>query len=307
MIFTERVKNFCLQQRLFSNGDRVLVGISGGPDSMALLHALVHLRHFFGLQIYVAHLNHGLRRQARQEQLYVKKLCGRLGIPFLTKTVTLKKTKASLEEIAREARLKFFISTAKKNKISTIALGHHQDDLAETVLMRILRGAGPMGARGILPKRIIDGVTITRPFLGISRKQIKEFLAQQKVKFFTDASNRNKNFLRNKIRLELLPELQDEYNPNIKETLAHLSESLTLACDYIQIEAEKALDAVAQECSAKKICLNAQKAHALHPAVLREVIRLAVEKILGHTRRVTFAHVREIENLINTPAARAVV
>ncbi len=219
MNFIKDTKDFCLRQKLFSNGDRVLVGVSGGPDSVALLHALYRLRRFLGLQIYVAHLNHGLRKAAFAEQSYVSALCKALGLPFFTKTIKLKKTKASLEEIARDARFKFLMDTARKVKADAIALGHHQDDLAETVLMRILRGAGPAGARSILPSRTINGFVVVRPLLSASRATIEEFLKTEKIKFFYDASNKDKKFLRNKIRLGLLPRLQKEYNPNIKETL----------------------------------------------------------------------------------------
>lgn len=299
MTFTERIKNFCLQQNLLSDGDRVLVGVSGGGDSIALLCTLFALRHFFGLQLYVAHLNHGLRLQAYKEQLYVKSLCSRFGIPFFTKTISLKKITASLEEAAREARLKFFIKTAKKLKIKTIALGHHQNDLAETVLMRILRGAGPMGARGILPRRTIDGVTIIRPFLNTNRKEIKKFLIAKKIKFFIDASNNNKKFLRNKIRLDLLPQLQNKYNPNIIEVLTRFSENLTVCCDYLRRQSERSFISISQKKHGKKaIYLDARKASGLHPAILHETIRLTIEKLLGHTRRLTFAHIKKIEILI---------
>ncbi|MCX5680809.1 MAG: tRNA lysidine(34) synthetase TilS [Candidatus Omnitrophica bacterium] len=173
MNFTNTVKDYCIRQKLFSNGDRVLIGVSGGPDSIALLYTLYELRRFFGIQIYIAHLNHGLRKQAVSEQLYVQSLSKKLRIPFFTKTIKLKKTNASLEELARESRLKFFIDITKKININAIAVGHHQDDLAETVLMRALRGTGLFGARSILPRRIINGVAVIRPLLSTNRRAIK--------------------------------------------------------------------------------------------------------------------------------------
>lgn len=308
MNFTDTVKHFCLHQKLFSNGDRVLVGVSGGPDSVALLYTLYELRRFFGLQIYVAHLNHGLRKQAKTEQTYVETLCKSLALPFLTKTIKLKKTATSLEEIAREARLKFLINTAKKINADAIALGHHQDDLAETVLMRILRGAGPDGMRGILPQRTIYGFSVVRPFLSVRRASITKFLKHKRIKFFTDASNADKKFLRNKIRSELLPRLQKEYNPNIQETLAHLSETLSLSYDYIRRESEKLFQrSKTKSKDSKTIRVDSKKIAHLHPALLCEMIRLAVEDALGHTRKLTFTHIQEIENLIRQHSTNAVI
>ena len=308
MNFVNTVKHFSIQQKLFSNGDRVLVGVSGGPDSTALLYALYELRHFFGLQIYVVHLNHGLRKESAAEQSYVKDLSRKLGLPFFTKTIKLKKTKASLEELAREARLEFLTDIAKKIKADSIALGHHQGDLAETVLMRILRGAGPMGIRSILPKRTINKIVVVRPLLTTNRCAVEKFLKNRKIKFFVDASNRDKKFLRNKIRLDLLPRLQREYNPNIKETLAHLSQALTYSYDYIRSESEKILKKIASGNASKgSIRLDSKKIDRLHPAILREIIRLTLEKLLSHTRRLTFDHIQEVENLIKLRPSHSIV
>jgi len=300
MNFISKIKNFCLKQKLFKHADRILIGVSGGPDSVALLYILYALRHRFGLQLYIAHLNHGLRREAKDEQSYVKELAQKLGIPLFTKTIKLQRTKGSLEEIAREARLKFLIESAKKIKADSIALGHHQDDLAETVLMRILRGTGPWGIKSILPKRKINEMIFIRPLLETNRYEIKKFLRTKRIRFCTDASNKDTVFLRNKIRQHLLPLLEKTYNPNIKNTLIHLSQSISLAHDYLKNVSERILSQAQSKASAPNVMMmNLAKISNCHPAILRETIRLAIEKLLGHTRQLTFAHVEAIEHLIN--------
>ena len=221
MTFIESIKNTCLTHKLLSRGDRIVVGVSGGPDSIALLYALEALHHDFGLQLFVAHLNHGLRPESIPEQAYVKELAKKLGLPLFTKTVHLQKIKGSLEEKAREARIAFLVDTTKKVNAHAIALGHHQDDLAETILMRMIRGTGPMGIKCILPKRTIQGITFIRPLLETNRCAIEKFLKTRKIRFYVDASNLDTQFLRNKIRHHLIPLLEKNYNPSIKKTLIH--------------------------------------------------------------------------------------
>lgn len=308
MNFLSTIKNTCLRHHFFKRGNRILIAVSGGPDSVALLYALNALRHTFGLQLYMAHLNHGLRPEAVKEQAYVKELAKKLGLPLFTKTIKLRHTKGSLEEIARKARLVFLTDTAKKIKAQGIALGHHQDDLAETILMRILRGAGPLGIKGILPKREINGIVFLRPLLETNRCEINKFLQNKKIKFYTDASNRNTDFFRNKVRLRLLPLLEKIYNPNIKKILIHFSQSISLAYDYLKIESEDVL----RRCLIRNklrdgITIDVKKILRCHPAVLRETMRLAIEKVLGHTRSLTFAHIEAIEHLVKDQPGDATV
>lgn len=304
MHFITSIKNTCLQKKLFARGDRILVGVSGGPDSVALLYTLYALRHGLGIQLSVAHLNHGLRPQAAQEQSYVKGLAKTLGLPLFTKTIKLQKTKGSLEEKAREARLSFLLATAKKLKAQGIALGHHQDDLAETILMRILRGTGPAGIKSMYFKRDMNGISLIRPFLKTNRCAIEKFLKERKIKFYTDASNFDKTFSRNKIRLDLLPSLEKTYNPNIKEGLVHFSQSVSLVYDYVRNQAEDILKKILSKNKTRSVLkLEIKKLSSLHPALLHEVLRLAIEKRLGHLRGLTFAHIEAMENLIkNQPS-----
>jgi tRNA(Ile)-lysidine synthase len=308
MTFSETIHRFCLAQKLLTAGDAIVVGVSGGPDSMALLYVLNELRASLGLKLFVAHLNHGLRRQATREQCYVKETAKELRLPFFTKKIHIKKTKGSLEEIAREARLKFLYHIARQTKSCTIALGHHQDDLAETILMRLLRGTGLDGIRSILPARTLQGFKVIRPLLVTNRDDIIKFLNSKKIKSFQDISNRNKKFMRNKIRLDLLTQLKKDYNPHIVQTLASFSQQAGLAYDYIHQESLRAFKNSCQKVrGTKKIALAQSATERLHDAILTEVIRLTIERILGHTRKLTAAHISEAVDLIRCRPAASVV
>ncbi len=309
MNFLEKISRFCAAQKLFSEGNKIVIGVSGGPDSMALLYALNEFQVSFGIKIIVAHLNHGLRRRAAHEQEYVRQTAKKLNLPFFTKTIKISNTKRSIEEKAREERLKFLCATARRTRSQAIALGHHQDDLAETVLMRLLRGAGIDGARGILPSRILYGQKVIRPFLISTRKEINAFLKSKNIRSFQDASNKNKKFLRNKIRLHLLPLIKNEYNPQIVNTLANFSQHLNCMYDYIHQEGLHALEnaSLARGRKTTRITIDLRSLKSFHHALLSEIIRLTLEKLLGHTRKFTTVHIDEVIDLIEHRPPRSIV
>ena len=183
MTLLDEVRKFIKQYQLINTQDKILIGLSGGPDSVCLLYALNALKEEFSLKLYIGHLNHSLRgRESDQDQEFVKKLSQKLKIPAFFKKVDVlgaDKTYRS-EEAARKIRFDFLFQTAKENHLAKIALGHNQDDQAETVLMRLIRGSGLLGLAAILPKRKIGGFTIIRPLLGIKRKDIERFYGSRK-------------------------------------------------------------------------------------------------------------------------------
>jgi len=311
MKLVNTVKNFIKQNQLLKSGDRVIVAVSGGPDSTALLHILTALRYDLGIGLFIAHVNHNLRKASGQDERFVKNLADRFNLPFHSTSIRLrkKKKKSSIEELAREARLRFFIRLAKREKAECIALGHNRDDLAETVLMRILRGTGLLGLRAILPKRKIEGVTLIRPLLEVRRKEIESFLKKRNLKFCRDATNSKPEFFRNKIRLHLLPTLERTYNPNIKETLAHLSESITADYAYLEKQAQAAWRRVAAtpEKGSERIRIHIDSLKKLDIAIKRIVLRQALEKFKGDTRQFSFSHMKAIERLLHTPKTAVTV
>ncbi|MFA6378641.1 MAG: ATP-binding protein, partial [Candidatus Omnitrophota bacterium] len=156
--------------------------------------------------------------------------------------------------------------------------------------------------------RTINGINFIRPLLETNRCAIEKFLKNKKIKFYTDVSNTDKTFLRNKIRLELLPMLQKTYNPNIKKTLVRFSQSMSLAYDYVKDSAAFFLNkCISKRKTGTPITIDLKKASCLHPAVLREMLRLAIEKLLGHTRGLTFTHVEAVEHLLGNQPNGSIV
>ena len=238
----EKVKNTIKRCRLIDKYDKIIVGVSGGPDSLALLYILNTLKKELKLKIHIAHLDHMLRKNSAQDRKFVEGLARKLKLPVTTAQINVKALakKGSLEEIARNARLGFLFKVARDTRADKIALGHNLDDQAETVLMRILRGTGLYGLAGILPKREISGYQIIRPLIEVRRKEIETYLKQKKIRPRIDISNSQEIYFRNKIRHKLLPLLEKEYNKNAKEVLSNMAETVGNDYDYLSGKAKAA-------------------------------------------------------------------
>jgi len=210
---------------LFSSGARYLIGVSGGRDSVALLHWLVECGYN---KLIVCHLNHRLRgRSSRADAIFVQKLAARYDVDLALGAIDVRalavRTKQSIETAARDARYKFFAQVAKRRHCHTIFLGHHADDLVETFLINLFRGAGPGGLSGMraVSIRKIDNVKlqIVRPLLGVSREQIDDYVRGHRLKFHEDASNKNLAPLRNRIRHRIIPEIETQLGRNVRGTI----------------------------------------------------------------------------------------
>ena len=315
MSLSLEIKDFIQSQGLIKTGDNVILGVSGGPDSVALLHLLYNLRHDFGISLSIAHYNHNLRPSAKLDQQFVKKLAEKLKLSYYTdtwKNPPRKDSKGSLEELAREQRLKFFDRLVKKNPNAKIALAHTQDDLAETVLMRILRGTGLQGLRSILPQTKINDLVLIRPLLEVSKKELLSYLQKNHLSYRRDPMNKDLDFFRNKIRLELLPLLQKEYNPNIQELLTHLSQTVAIDYAYLRQEAQKKFSALisqfpprgANSKRAVRIRFNLNQLQKIPQALQRMILRLAIEHLRGDTHRLTLKHIEQLESLLSDPAIK---
>lgn len=304
MEILDKVKNTIRRYNLIDKNDKVLVSVSGGPDSVALTLLLNNLRKELNLSLHIAHLDHRLRKDSYKDKEFVEKLAQQLKIPITVAEINVRKLakRGSLEEIARNARLGFLFRVAKDTKSTKIALGHNLDDQAETVLMRILRGTGLYGLAGILPKRNIGRYQIIRPLIEIRRKEIEVFLKKTKIRPCRDISNLEDIYFRNRIRNRLLPLLEKDYNRNIKEVLANMAESVGCDYDYLNSTAKKSMLR-----SKMNLSLNLNKFLRLHPAIQRLILRLVITKIQGDTRRITFQHMKEMEDLILNRPVNSVV
>lgn len=300
MNLISKVRETIRRYKMFDLGDKVVIGVSGGPDSVCLLYILNSLKDEFDLSLHIGHLDHMLRKDSFGDLLFVKGIAERLNLPVTTERIDVSKLakKGSIEEIARKARFNFLFRIAKDIGAKKIALGHNKDDQAETVLLRILRGAGLCGLGGILPKRKILGFTVTRPLIEIERKEIERYLKKRKIRTREDITNIQDLYFRNKVRNELLPFLEKRYNPKIKEILFNMAENIGSDYEYLEAESRKLLEKLKIKDEKLKINLNLRKIIRLHPAIQRMVLRLAISDLKGDTRRLTFKHFKEIEDLL---------
>lgn len=252
-----KVFNAVHKHLLIKPHDSIIVAVSGGPDSVALIKILdaINSSKNLRLGLFIAHLNHQLRGKSSEEDAqFVQNLSEDLSLPFLLKSVDIQKiadqTKRSIEETARRERYKFFMESAQKYNASAVATGHTADDNTETILHRILRGTGTLGLGGIPIKRPLVSssvIQLIRPLLFTWRKEIIEYLRERQFTYRTDASNYEPIYLRNKIRLELIPLLENQYNPTIKNLLVQLCQILNMNNEYLIPEAKNILKASTRE------------------------------------------------------------
>ena len=290
---------------LLERGDRIVVGVSGGPDSVALLALLTKLKRKHGLCLAAAHLNHGLRSQnARRDEALAKDTAARLGAYFYSKRVAVRtiarKTGRSLEETGRLQRYRFFEETARRFRANKIATGHTLDEQAETVLFRLFRGSGLRGLSGIPIKRAQGRFQVVRPLLASQKKDLCAFLRAEGLRYHNDETNRSPEFARNKLRHQLLPAIRKLFNPRIEENLASLAAVCADAQEYLDMVSQKAYEACRSKRSRGKLTLNAASLRGLPAAVQGNAVLRALEEQTGALKRFTHDHVLEILGLART-------
>ena len=285
-----------------------MVGVSGGPDSVALLHILWQLRYELGIKIIVGHFNHRLRRAAEGDEKFVIRLAAKLNVPvFCAKPKSAHPSRGSLEDWARQERFKFLIHLSRQQGAHAVALAHTQDDLAETVLMRMLRGSGLLGLRAILLEREIERVSFIRPLLSTQKRDVLRYLKTARLTYRVDRTNLKTDFFRNKIRLKLLPLLQKEYNADIRHVLANMSENVAIDYDFLKEASAGLFARIARTGRDSSVRLNIQGLGSAHPALRRMVLRLAYERLKGDLKGLVLEHILEIEDLLDNRPARSVV
>jgi tRNA(Ile)-lysidine synthase len=279
----ERVRRYIEQHGMLRPGDRVIVAVSGGPDSTALLHVLYRLAPDFQVSLHVFHLDHGVRGvESAEDAVYVRRLADRLGIPSTVVTLgpdVLKRMGGSFQANARAVRYAELEALARRLNATRVALGHNRDDQAETVLMRLLRGAGRQGLSGIPPMRTAGGITYIRPLLEIPRREIESYCAEHELQPRLDASNLKAEYLRNRIRLELLPMLAREYNPAISANLAQTASVLREEEHFLDGLAHEALERCRAQGEGVALCSDRLLQEPL--ALARRVVRLAARMAAG--------------------------
>ncbi len=284
----------------------LVVAVSGGPDSLALLHALHSLSAETGIRLHGAHLDHGLRGKesaadarfaaAEFRRLGLEGTCERADVPAYRR-----ERKLSLEEAARDVRYAFLARVAERQGADAVALGHTADDQAETVLMRLLRGSGLAGLRGMSPisrrASTVGSVALVRPLLNVTRAEVAEFCRELGLAPRDDESNASTDMLRNRVRLELIPHLET-YNPSVRRALIRLARSSARDLAYLEEQVDAAMSALASRTD-EGVALVRDAFTRLHPAIQAHALRRAFAMCRGSARDLGQYHVDEMTRLIH--------
>jgi tRNA(Ile)-lysidine synthase len=297
--FLDAVRSTLEQYRMFRKADKILVGVSGGPDSLALLTALVAFREGVRLVLRAAYVDHGLRPgAARRESDLVRRLGRRLGVPVTVLRRRVRRGRGeSLEAAARRVRYHALAEMARRQGCSVLALGHTRDDQAETVLMWLLRGTGTTGLAGIPPVRQEGHVRIIRPLLNSSREQVETFLQAHGIRPLHDRTNDSIRFLRNRIRHELIPLLERRYSPQLRRHLGTLATIVREDLDWMEGQVVKTVRQTARV-EGRMIRLNRHRLKKVPPALRRGVLRWAVERLQGDRQGFSAWHWLALDHLL---------
>ncbi|MFH0777343.1 MAG: tRNA lysidine(34) synthetase TilS [Candidatus Eisenbacteria bacterium] len=299
---TGKIRAFVEREKLVEPGDSVLAAVSGGADSMALLSLLSNLRRDLGFRLSAAHFNHRLRGAAAdKDALFVRKTCRRMEISLTVgrgNAMELARVeRLSVEEAARGLRYEFLRKTAVDTGCNKVALGHTMEDQAETVLMRLIRGAGVLGLSAMRP--VSQGLLI-RPLLETERRELIAYLKAKRLSYRQDRSNLDRDFTRNKIRHELLAALRDEYNPRIVRSLSRHSALLGRVEDYLREEGLRAYAACSRAGATDNIELELPALLSYHSCVQQYVVREAYSRFRGSLEDLSFCHVESLLKLISS-------
>ncbi len=300
------------EQPLLEREETIVVGISGGADSVALLHLLLSLNETgsWALRLHAAHLNHQLRgRAADEDALFVEDLCRQRRVPCTSVSIDVraraKAERVSVEQAARQCRFEFLERVALRQSASKIVVAHHADDNAETILYRIIRGTGLRGLAGIRPIRPLrpgSTIRIVRPLLGFRRTEIEAYLQERQLPFRHDASNDAEIYTRNRIRLTVLPLLREQFNPQVEEALIRLAEQARELNDYLAETGKRMLEAIVVEHDDRQIVLHCPSLVRRPRVIQMQLIRQTLLRLGIPEGELTYAHLNRVADLASESA-----
>lgn len=298
-----------LEEKLIQRGDTIIVAVSGGPDSIALLHGLCQLRSRYQWNVVAAHLNHGFRGQdADEDACYVENIAKALKIPSYIKKINvpewMKEWGMGPQEAARILRYNFLKEVAGEFSNSIIATAHQADDQVETILMRIIRGCGLEGLAGIPMKRLDEGTPLIRPMLRISRNDIENYCMKHKLQPRLDESNLSGKYTRNRIRLGLVPLIKRE-NPEITQSMMQLSSLVYHENDFIESQAKDHLNEIIVNQEMNKIIIKQKEFLRFHLALQRRMIKLILSYLTGKSKQIHFKHIEDCRRILHSSSPSA--
>ena len=296
-----KVLSFIKKNRLIVPGQRILVALSGGADSVALFHILHKAARKYNFKLIAAHLNHCIRgKEADEDEKWVKWFCRKLKHRCITGRINVpvfaEKRKLSIETAGREIRYKFLSEVARKVDADVIATAHHADDQAETVLMRFLRGAGTKGLSGIQPAILYDGFPVVRPLLETDKQEVLRYLKRNNLIWREDSTNAEASYLRNKIRHKLIPYLEKNFNSQIKRIIFETSFSIKEDYDLIS--------KIVQDAYRENKKLSVKEINELHPALQKRIILQAIIEKKKSLKDIESSHIKEILKLLRSTKSK---
>ncbi len=297
-----KVLNTIKKYNLIQNGDKLVLGVSGGPDSICMLNILNNIRNdnIFNLnyEIVVAHINHMIREEAKEDELFVKNFCEKNNIEFYSKSIDVQKiannNKIGTEEAGRKVRYDFFDEILQKTNSNKIAIAHNKNDKVETIIMNILRGSGIVGLRGIEP---IKSHKYIRPLIECERDDIEEYCKINNLEPRIDKTNFENIYSRNKTRNVVIPYIKKEFNPNIIQTIDRLSDLVKEEDDYLQMVVEKKYQELIIQESSNEFILNLKKFNQQEKVIKSRILLYTISRLLGSTNGIEKIHIEDIIKL----------
>jgi len=283
---------------LIESGDKIVLGVSGGPDSISMLNILNEIKEEYKFEIYVAHINHMIREDAEDDEKYVQQYCKEKGIEFFAKRIDVQqiasKNKIGTEEAGRNIRYDFLDEVMQKVGANKIAVAHNKNDKIETIIMNLLRGSGLLGLKGIEP---IRNNKYIRPLIECDRQEIEQYCEKEQLFPRIDKTNFENDYTRNKIRNIVIPYIKSEFNPNIIETMDRLSQVATDEGNYIDGQANKIYINLLIEKTQDQIILKLKEFNEQEKVIKSRIILLTIKELMGSTQRIEKIHIEDIIKL----------
>lgn len=296
-----KVPKFIKENKLIKNGDKIILGVSGGPDSLCMLDLLYKMKEKkeLNFEIIVAHVNHMIREEAEADENFVKEFCEKRNIEFISKKIDIKNIanteKIGLEEAGRKERYKFFNEILAKKMFNKIAIAHNKNDVAETILMNLFRGTGITGLKGIEAKT----EKYIRPLIDCERTEIERYCKEKELNPRIDKTNYENTYTRNKIRNIVIPYIQKEFNPNFIQTMYRLSNLIQEEEKYIKKEVSKKYTEilVSEDFEEKQIILDLKKFNNQEKVIKSELIIYTITRLTGTNKGIEKIHIEDIMKL----------
>lgn len=306
-----RIEEYCEKNHLLCKGDGIVIGVSGGADSVFLLYAFVCLQEKWNLKLQAVHINHGIRgKEALRDQKYVQKITKSFSVPCIVFSENIPKRavewRMTEEEAGRRYRYECFEKVRTDLGYTSIAVAHHRDDQAETILFQLLRGSSLRGLGGMRPKR----GNIIRPLLDVSRGEIEETLREKEIVYCNDSTNEEDDYARNLIRHHVIPYMQENLQPATISHIAKTGEHMQEVMDYVDTESEKVYRTFVREretySEEKRLAIDAGIFEKFHPVIQREVILRMLSQVAGKKKDITSQHIQAVSQIFEGTTGKKV-